>query len=303
MALPLENPNCRIIMSRGLGERPGRTNRIARERGPLRLHWLRCRILLCRRWRSWRRRPGMGRASAASLALHLAVVLLLILGRSWMEWTPPPLDMPVPVELVDPGMRTVPSAGVADSGRLLEKPPETRLQPPAAAPPPTPEPARPAAPRPRPAAAPHAKPPPPDDFTRMLDSLRPQASRQALRHAGPSSDGGAADREDSPGRRGQVSVKDFLRAQIERHWELEIGALGDARLVISLRVVLLPDGSVSRAEVVDDPRYSSAPQYRSIAQSLRRAALVASPLRLPAGISGDQYRDMVLSFDPRKAVQ
>ena len=98
-------------------------------------------------------------------------------------------------------------------------------------------------------------------------------------------------------------MKDFLRAQIERHWEFDVHALGTANLVVSLHVVLRPDGSVSRADIVDDPRYSANPLYRPAADSVRRAALVASPLQLPPGLNQNGVRDVILSFNPRDTVR
>ena len=58
-------------------------------------------------------------------------------------------------------------------------------------------------------------------------------------------------------------------------------------------------GSVSKAEVVDDPRRGADPAYRSLAISARNAALLSSPLKLPEG-SYETVKDIVLTLDPRE---
>ncbi len=99
-----------------------------------------------------------------------------------------------------------------------------------------------------------------------------------------------------------LGVKDFIRAQIERHWEMDVAALGPARLVVTLHLSLASDGSVSRADIVDNPLYTGLPGYRAAAESVRRAALVASPLRLPPGDTWN-FSDLTIEFDPRQAVR
>ena len=78
--------------------------------------------------------------------------------------------------------------------------------------------------------------------------------------------------------------------------------LGAADLVISIHLELNADGSVGRADIVDDPRYSSDPHYRSVAISARNAALLSSPLHLPPG-TYDAFKDITLNFNPRDALR
>jgi outer membrane biosynthesis protein TonB len=101
---------------------------------------------------------------------------------------------------------------------------------------------------------------------------------------------------------GSFSVKDFLRAQIERHWNFDLGRVAAANLVVSLHLSLDPDGSVRAADVVPDPRFDTNPAYHAIADSARRAALVSSPLQLPAG-TYESVRDVTLTFNPHEAMQ
>jgi hypothetical protein len=104
------------------------------------------------------------------------------------------------------------------------------------------------------------------------------------------------------GQQGTQGVKDFLRAQIERHWEFDMRDLGAADLVISIHLELNADGSVGKADIVDDPRYSSNPHYRSVAISARNAVLLSSPLHLPPG-TYDAFKDITLNFNPREALR
>jgi len=270
-------------------------------------------------WRSWRRRRVGTTVGGAlgSLVLHGVVVLLLISGLFDRDPIPPPIESPLPVELVEAGEKTSPATGLAptaDQPQMLRQsadPSPKKDQPTPVSPSLSlrakPERANPATPS---KPAPPKEPQRPDDFTAMLKSLsvqrQPSASRSrsAAREA-PEQYGGAANNDDSaPGRRGTLAVKDFIRAQIERHWEFDMAALGASTVVVSLHLLLRTDGGVVAAEIIDDPRYSGVPNYRAMAESVRRAALVASPLQLPSGMMAlDTSRDLTLSFNPRDAVR
>ncbi len=243
-----------------------------------------------------------------SLVLHGLVVLLVFFMPSPAL---PPAEPPLPVELVTLGETSIASAGLAQADRLRQQTPPAAAALSAAPPPPSPTvplpgvAAEPAKPR-RPATAtPRKTRPPVDAFDAMLQSLRMLRRPAVLASNAPPQTGLApstqAERDGSLGRRGTLSVRDFIRAEIERHWEFDVATLGTADLVIALHLVLRSDGTVSRAEIVDDPRYTTDPAYRQLADSVRRAAQVASPLQLPPGI-GDAFRDMTLRFNPREAV-
>jgi hypothetical protein len=90
-----------------------------------------------------------------------------------------------------------------------------------------------------------------------------------------------------------------IRAQIEPRWNLDIGARDAASLIVRIHVTLLPDGTVSRADIVDDPRYNTDSFYRSAAESARRAVWAASPLRLPPD-GYERLKEITLVFDPRE---
>lgn len=149
------------------------------------------------------------------------------------------------------------------------------------------------------------KPPRHDDVASLLASVerthqagplpRPQPGDGVANAALPGTDDGAG----QPGKR---AVKDFIREQIERHWEFDLRDLEAADLVISLHLRLNADGSIGAADIVDNPRYSADSHYRSVAISARNAALASSPLRLPPGVF-NTVKDITLTLDPRDTLR
>ena len=97
-------------------------------------------------------------------------------------------------------------------------------------------------------------------------------------------------------------MKDFIRAQIERHWYLDKSALRAGSSPVAIHMLLNRDGRVDKAEIVDDPRFAADPAFYALALSARNAVLLSSPLTLPPG-RYDAVKDMILDFDPRKALQ
>jgi outer membrane biosynthesis protein TonB len=97
-------------------------------------------------------------------------------------------------------------------------------------------------------------------------------------------------------------VKDFIRAQVERRWNLDRDAVEVAGWTVSIHIVLDPNGRVRKAEIVDDPRYSGNPGYHDFALSARNAVLLSSPLLVPPG-AYDIAKDIVVDFDSRQVSQ
>jgi len=98
------------------------------------------------------------------------------------------------------------------------------------------------------------------------------------------------------------AVKDFIRAQVERRWNLNVTAPKGGDWVVAIHILLRPDGRVSRAEIVDTPRYRSDDAYRDFALSARNAVLLSSPLTVPAG-EYDIAKDIVLDFRSKQVLQ
>jgi len=163
---------------------------------------------------------------------------------------------------------------------------------------------------PVPALKPPKNPPPPlDDLQTQLKSLALQQQQQARTPPNPTSQDGpgssnltASSENAAPGRQTLYSAKDFIRAQIERHWYFDRTALGAGDFVISMHLELMSDGSVSRADILGETGGSARAADRSVAISLRDAALMSSPLNLPTGRYED-VKDMVLNFSSRDVSQ
>jgi hypothetical protein len=97
-------------------------------------------------------------------------------------------------------------------------------------------------------------------------------------------------------------VEDLIRAQVQRRWSLRLDELGERDLIVTIHVVLEPDGTVAKAEIVDTPRGKGDNVYRSIAISARNAVLLSSPLTLPKGMTAEM-RDMMISFNTRDGLR
>ncbi|WP_146002582.1 hypothetical protein [Telmatospirillum siberiense] len=249
-------------------------------------------------WRAFRRGPtnwsrwGVG----CSLLLHGLVVLAILLGLPHLlsPSPPPPVVDPLPVDLVSEGA----AAAAAEAGspiRPASQATDLKIDEKPLAPPVSDIPAR-------------KKHPPTDSTTLPLRSRVDRPSRAKAKPPVPSQNGqsamgpGLTDGTGASGWRSTISIKDFLRAQVERHLEFSTTAWGAADFVVSIHVVLEPDGVVRNAEIVDDPRYIADKLFRSVADSARRAVLVASPLQLPPG-RYEAFHDIVLDINPRDVGQ
>jgi outer membrane biosynthesis protein TonB len=257
----------------------------------------------------------IGRGLACSLVLHVLVALLFVFGLPGLVQAPPLVDEPIWVDLVQFGEAS------PSPGRQQVKPPDLpRPQPPKrdalAEVEPQPQEKPPDLPKPEPpkrdpraeVEPPRTTPPVHDDIDILLNRAEKShwqvaAPRSHQPRNGPApSDRTATNDDAAVGQQGMRGVKDFLRAQIERHWEFDMRDLGAADPVISIHLELNADGSVRRADIVDDPRYSSDPRYRSLATSVRNAAILSSPLHLPPG-TYDAFKDITLKFNPREALR
>jgi hypothetical protein len=244
-----------------------------------------------RRWRD-AVRPGV----IGSLMLHVAALGLLL----YQVGVPPVLLSVVPVELVQLAEQTAtpspqPDAPVQPSAG--SSPRVASVAPPRAAPraQPRPAPAPPVAPPSTPQPAPDALPPAPQDALQsQLDALA-KLRVQNNSGAGASGSGG-------PVGAAGYRVEDLIRAQVQRRWSLRLDELGERELIVTIHVVLEPDGTVAKAEVVDTPRTRGDDVYRSIAISARNAVLLSSPLTLPIGMTAEM-RDMTISFNTRDSLR
>ena len=107
----------------------------------------------------------------------------------------------------------------------------------------------------------------------------------------------------STGQRLTISELDSIRRQIEACWSIPAGARDAENLIVDISVIMNPDGTVQRAEIVDRSRLTGDPFYRAAAESALRAVLHprCSPLRLPPQ-KYRQWRRFTLSFNPKELI-
>ena len=247
-----------------------------------------------------------GSGIVGSFVLH-ALVLLFLLYRI----SAPEIALPaVPVDLIQLAEETIsPAAQKADApprqnnsaapGRLAS------VAPPRQAPREAPK-QLPSAAAPAPSAAPStsqlapdALPPPQSDrLQTQLEALAQLRAPGASGASGRAAAGSGA----GTGPLGAYSVKDLIRAQVQRRWNLRLDELGEHNFVVSIHVVLARDGTVMTAEIVDQKRFASDAAFYSIAISARNAVLLSSPLALPSGISDDDM-DVTLNLNTRDVLR
>jgi hypothetical protein len=112
---------------------------------------------------------------------------------------------------------------------------------------------------------------------REIDEHRPlPESDVRLLHASPAS-------SDVEAPETTYAVSDFIRAQVERRWGLDVAALGGKALSVFVRVEITNTGTVTKAEIVRNGEFASDKSYQDAARSARNAVILSSPFTLPAG--------------------
>jgi hypothetical protein len=248
--------------------------------------------------RAWKRRPGL----AISLLVHGLAAFFLIYRLNAV----PPLLAILPIEVVtlpddQPLAQAAQTQAPLPAARAAAPARQASLTPPKS--PSAPVPARPAIPNP-PATTPAPAEAPRDELQTKLQGLaalrQPQTDPRLLEGAGRSADDFEGEGS-ARGRGAGYSVKDYIRAQVERRWNLDTAELGQRNFAIAIHVVLAPDGSVTKAEIVDQKRYIADAAYHSLAIAARNAVILSSPFALPSGASG--IMDLTLDLNPRDTLR
>jgi len=231
-----------------------------------------------------------GRGSAAGLALSVflhgvALLLLFLVGVFGTRRSEGGLEIvPVEVEIVHRGAAAPSPPQMAAA---LPQPDAPQLADPTSA-----ETAR-------------LSQPATDALKAKLESLaklrQPDAVTPNVQNGAATPDRVAAKDDVASGLDGPFSVKDYIRAQVERRWNFNLSSLGSNDFAVPIHVVITSAGVVTKAEIVDSSR-ASDPAYREVAVSARNAVLLSSPLALPAGHFQD-VMDMVLYLNPRDALR
>ncbi len=285
-----------------------------------------------------------------SAGLHIAVIVLAILGLPVLFARAPTIDPPITVEMVriSDKTRTLPALPKPKpklSPKRPVKPKPEPVKPKAAAVPPPPpdvaqlEPVP--VPKPKPKVKPKPKPkvkakkPPPKPKVEKRKRRKTKLAKIKLRHKplAPRQDfidsvlkdvskEKPREKEKQPEKkvvkktepapprprpsldqRLTISELDSIRRQIEACWSIPAGARDAENLIVDIKVVMNPDGTVQRAEIVDRSRLSGDPFYRAAAESALRAVLHprCSPLRLPPR-KYQQWKRFTLSFNPKELI-
>jgi hypothetical protein len=97
-----------------------------------------------------------------------------------------------------------------------------------------------------------------------------------------------------------ASELDLVREQIARCWNINAGARDAKDLVVEIRAQVQQDGTVTRADIVDQGRANSDPLFRAAAESARRAFFNpnCTPLKLPPEKYAT-WKDLVVDFSPK----
>nr|CAM74762.1 TolA, tolA protein [Magnetospirillum gryphiswaldense MSR-1] len=98
-----------------------------------------------------------------------------------------------------------------------------------------------------------------------------------------------------------MTEMDRIRKHVSDRWNIPAGAKDAANLIIEIRVSVQPDGTVTDAQIINAPLMADS-FWQAAADSARRAVRLASPLPIPRD-KYDQFRDFVLTFNPKQMVQ
>lgn len=240
-----------------------------------------------------RKRAGeVGPGLAFSLLLHglVAAMVLLFLIRS-RESEPQTSPKFVPVDVVQLGEKTV-----APPAATIAKVPQERALHAIRQ-----EAASPAEPE---GTSPRGTRPLPDTFEAKLRALarlkQTQTGPLVLFHSGTAPDSASSDAQS--GDEASYSVRDFIRAQVERRWNLDLSALGSRNFLVAIRVEMKRDGTVTKAEIVDRERFTTDAAYHDVALSARNAVLLSSPFTLPGGNYHEKLA-FTLELNPRDTLR
>jgi hypothetical protein len=160
-------------------------------------------------------------------------------------------------------------------------------------------------PNPHVRVAPHRIAPVVDPLEAKLRGLaklrQPDAPLHALDNAELSNTDSTSN-DAQPGDETTYSIRDYIRAQVERRWSLNLAALGSRDFKILIHVEMRRNGTVTKAEIVDQSRFKTDVAFRDIALSARNAVLLSSPFVLPNGnFIGDM--DVTLALNPRDTLR
>ena len=138
----------------------------------------------------------------------------------------------------------------------------------------------------------------------LLDKLPEDQKQQqdAQSDSEPESTAGPASQRVGLGTSVTLSEIDALRAQVERCWNFPAGAANPEDLIVTVKISLNPDGTLSKPPNViprDQARVISDQYFRVAAEAAVRAVRRCEPYKLPVE-KYSNWREIQLRFDPRE---
>ena len=101
-----------------------------------------------------------------------------------------------------------------------------------------------------------------------------------------------------------LSQEDALKAQIFGCWSIPLGLPYNEDLLVRIKLMLEPDGSVAKTEILDHARMNKPGQgfYKVLAESALRAVKLCQPLRVPT-TGYERWKELQLNFDAREMLE
>ena len=101
-----------------------------------------------------------------------------------------------------------------------------------------------------------------------------------------------------------LSEEDALRAQIFGCWSIPLGLPYNENLLVRIKLLLNPDGTVLQSEILDHARMNRPGQgfYKVLAESALRAVKLCQPLRVPS-TGYERRKELQLNFDAREMLE
>ena len=101
-----------------------------------------------------------------------------------------------------------------------------------------------------------------------------------------------------------ISEEDALKAQIFGCWSIPLGLPYNEDLLVRIKLMLEPDGSVAKTEILDHARMNKPGQgfYKVLAESALRAVKLCQPLRVPT-TGYERWKELQLNFDAREMLE
>ena len=101
-----------------------------------------------------------------------------------------------------------------------------------------------------------------------------------------------------------LSEEDALKAQIFGCWSIPLGLPYNENLLVRIKLILEPDGSVVKTEILDHARMNKPGQgfYKVLAESALRAIKLCQPLRVPS-TGYERWKELQLNFDAREMLE